>query len=79
MIGAGDRSRFRVALAALCVTRITGRGILCFAFPVLTPHITADTRWFTPATMAVFTAALLVSARAGIPVGRIVDRHGPAR
>lgn len=75
--GTGDRSRPRAALPALCVTRITGRGILSYAFPVLVPRITADTGWTTPQATTAFTAALLVSALAGIPVGRIIDRHGP--
>jgi len=75
--GTGDRSRPRAALPALCATQITGWGILYYAFPVLAPHITADTGWSTPQTTAAFTAALLVSALAGIPIGRLLDRHGP--
>ncbi|MEV6208426.1 MFS transporter [Kitasatospora sp. NPDC051914] len=75
--GTRDRSRPRAALPALCVTQITGWGILYYAFPVLLPHITADTGWSTPRATAAFTAALLLSALVGIPVGRIIDRHGP--
>ncbi|WP_043174715.1 MFS transporter [Streptomyces sp. NRRL B-24484] len=75
--GTGDRSRPRAALPALCVTQITGWGILYYAFPVLTPRLIADTGWSTAQTTAAFTAALLLSAVTGIPVGRIVDRHGP--
>ncbi|WP_407661042.1 MFS transporter [Kitasatospora purpeofusca] len=77
MTGSGDRSRPRAALPALCATQITGWGILYYAFPVLLPHITADTGRSTPATTAAFSAALLVSALAGIPIGRILDRIGP--
>ncbi|WP_354645191.1 MFS transporter [Kitasatospora camelliae] len=75
--GTGDRSRPRAALPALCATQITSWGILYYAFPVLLPHITADTGWSTPQATAAFTAALLISALAGIPVGRIIDKHGP--
>lgn len=75
--GTGDRSRPRAALPALCATQITSWGIVYYAFPVLNARITADTGWPTTATPAAFSAALLVSAAAGIPVGRILDRRGP--
>ncbi|WP_405009813.1 MFS transporter [Kitasatospora sp. NBC_01539] len=75
--GTGDRSWPRAALPALCATQIIGWGILYYAFPVLAPHITAATGWSTAQATAAFSAALLVSALAGIPVGRIIDRHGP--
>ncbi|RPK79199.1 MFS transporter [Streptomyces sp. ADI98-10] len=75
--GTGVRSRPRAALPALCVTQITGWGIVYYAFPVLNPQITTATGWPTGATTAAFSAALLVSAVAGIRVGRIIDRHGP--
>ncbi|MET7312933.1 MFS transporter [Streptomyces sp. NPDC005571] len=75
--GTGDRSRRRAALPALCATQITSWGIVYYAFPVLLPHLTADTGWSTSAATAAFSAALLVSAIAGIPVGRILDRRGP--
>ncbi|HZX39589.1 MAG TPA: MFS transporter [Streptomyces sp.] len=75
--GTGDRSRPRAALPALCATQITSWGIVYYAFPVLLPHLTADTGWSTNAVTAAFSAALLVSAVAGIPVGRILDRRGP--
>lgn len=52
-------------------------GIVYYAFPVLLPHVTADTGWSTSAATTAFSAALLVSAVAGIPVGLILDRQGP--
>ncbi|MGW1173917.1 MFS transporter [Kitasatospora sp. NPDC002543] len=73
------RSRPRAALPALCVTQITSWGIVYYAFPVLNPHITADTGWSTAQTTAAFTAALLVSALVGLTVGRIIDRRGPRK
>jgi MFS family permease len=64
-------------LATLCVTQIVSWGVLYYAFPVLAPRITADTGWSASAVAAAFSAALVVSAGAGIPLGRLLDRHGP--
>ncbi|MGW7290672.1 MFS transporter, partial [Streptomyces sp. NPDC054847] len=75
--GTGDRSRPRAVLPALCVTQITSWGIVYYAFPVLNPEITAATGWSAGATTAAFSAALLVSALAGVRVGRILDHRGP--
>ncbi|AYV26249.1 multidrug efflux system protein MdtL [Streptomyces sp. ADI95-16] len=75
--GTGARSRPRAVLPALCATQITGWGIVYYAFPVLLPRLTADTGWSTNAATAAFSLALLVSAVAGIPLGRILDRRGP--
>ncbi|MGW1654594.1 MFS transporter [Streptomyces atratus] len=75
--GTGDRSRPRAVLPALCITQITSWGIVYYAFPVLNPAITNDTGWPTGATTAAFSAALLISAFAGIRVGRIIDHRGP--
>ncbi|MEV6753167.1 MFS transporter [Streptomyces sp. NPDC051214] len=75
--GTGDRSRPRAALPALCATQITSWGVVYYAFPVLNPQITAATGWPVGATTAAFSAALLVSALAGIRVGRILDHRGP--
>lgn len=75
--GTGERSRPRAALPALCATQITGWGVVFYAFPVLNPQITAATGWPAGATTAAFSLALVVSALAGIRVGRILDRRGP--
>ncbi|MFF2411556.1 MFS transporter [Streptomyces sp. NPDC058092] len=75
--GTGDRSRPRAVLPALCITQITSWGIVYYAFPVLNPAITADTGWPTGATTAAFSAALLISAFAGIRIGRTIDHRGP--
>lgn len=64
-------------LPALCATQIISWGILYYAFPVLLPHITADTGWSAAWSTAAFSGALLVSALVGIPVGRVLDRRGP--
>ncbi|MFD7255626.1 MFS transporter [Streptomyces sp. NPDC059895] len=65
------------ALPALCLTQITSWGIVYYAFPVLNPEITHATDWPAGATTAAFSLALVVSALAGIRVGRILDRRGP--
>ena len=72
-----ERSRPRAVLPALCLTQITGWGIVYYAFPVLNPQITAATGWSAATTMAAFSLALVVSGVAGIGVGRVIDRHGP--
>jgi MFS family permease len=74
---AGGRPRPDAVLAALCVTEITSWGVLYYAFPVLAPAIQIDTGWSVPATAAAFSAALVIAAVAGIPLGRILDRRGP--
>ncbi|MGA6224333.1 MFS transporter [Streptomyces umbrinus] len=75
--GTGDQPRPRAVLPALCATQITSWGIVYYAFPVLNTRITADTGWSTTATTGAFSSALIVSALAGIPIGRILDRRGP--
>ncbi|WP_326793823.1 MFS transporter (plasmid) [Streptomyces sp. NBC_00841] len=75
--GSDNPSRPRAALPALCLTQITSWGIVYYAFPVLNPQITATTGWTTGATTAAFSLALVVSALAGIRVGRIIDHRGP--
>jgi MFS family permease len=67
----------RRALIALCVTEITSWGVLFYAFPVLLSDLTADTGWSVSAGMGAFSVGAIVSAIAGVPVGRLIDRHGP--
>ncbi|MGY1704472.1 MFS transporter [Geodermatophilus sp. SYSU D00697] len=66
-------------LVALCATEITSWGVLYYAFPVALADITADTGWSAPTASAAFSAGLVVSALAGIPVGHWLDRRGPRR
>lgn len=67
----------RRVLSILCLTEITSWGILYYAFPVLSPAISADTGWSTSTIVAAFSLSQLLAALVGIPVGRILDRHGP--
>lgn len=65
------------ALVALCITQITSWGVLYYAFPVLVSAVTHDTGWSTAVAMGAFSTGAIVSALAGIWVGRIIDRRGP--
>ncbi|WP_432855404.1 MFS transporter [Amycolatopsis sp. CA-161197] len=70
-------SGLRRVLAVLCLTEITSWGVLYYAFPVLAPDISRDTGWPAPAVIAALSGAQLVSALAGIAIGRWLDRRGP--
>lgn len=79
VVEAQVQPRLRLALATLCVTEIVSWGVTYYAFPVLLSAITADTGWSASAASAAFSLGLLVSAVAGIPVGRWLDRFGPRK
>lgn len=72
-----ERPLLRTVLTGLCITQIVAWGVLYYAFPVLSAEITADTGWSTSTITAGFSAALVVSALVGIPVGKILDVRGP--
>lgn len=67
----------RGGLAALCITQTTGWGVLYYALIAAVRPISADTGWDPALVTGAFSAGLLVSAAAGIRVGRILDRTGP--
>jgi MFS family permease len=69
--------RLREVLIVLCGTEITSWGVLYYAFPVLAPHIHHDTGWPLSALTAGLSISQLVAAALGIPLGRLLDRHGP--
>ncbi|MDN5932738.1 MAG: MFS transporter, partial [Pseudonocardia sp.] len=64
-------------LVVLCGTEIISWGVLYYAFPVLASGIAADTGWSLSTITAAFSTGLVVSALAGIPAGRLLDRWGP--
>lgn len=72
-----ERPLLRTVLTGLCLTQITSWGVLYYAFPVLSPEIATETDWSTSSITAGFSAALVVSALVGIPVGKILDARGP--
>ena len=67
----------RRALAALCVTEIVSYGVIYYAFPVLATQIAAGTGWSRTAVTLAYSAGNLAGALAGIPAGRLIQRHGP--
>ncbi len=67
----------RGGLAALCITQTTGWGVLYYALIAAVRPISEDTGWDPALITAAFSAGLLLSAAAGIAVGRILDRTGP--
>ncbi|GAA4844553.1 MFS transporter [Pseudonocardia benzenivorans] len=75
--GTLDVGGLRRVLVVLCVTEIVSWGVLYYAFPVLAPSIAADTGWSVSMITAGFSTGLVVSALAGIPAGRWLDRVGP--
>lgn len=77
--GAPTPRELRRVLVALCVTEITSWGVLYYALPVLAPAISRDMSWSTGTVMVAFSCGLVVSALAGVAVGRLLDRYGPRR
>jgi MFS family permease len=67
----------RRVLVVLCGTEVVSWGVLYYAFPVLASSITAETGWSLSTVTAAFSTGLVVSALAGIPAGRLLDRWGP--
>jgi predicted MFS family arabinose efflux permease len=67
----------RGGLAALCITQTTGWGVLYYALLVAVRPISDDTGWDPAHITGAFSAGLVVSAAAGIAVGKILDRTGP--
>lgn len=74
MIASGPRRR---VLATLCVTVTIGYGVLYYAFTVLGPSISDSTGWSFAAVSAAFSVGSVVGGLCGVPVGRILQRHGP--
>ena len=71
------RSRAWAITGALSVTETVSYGILYYAFGVFLVPMHEDLGWSTAQLTGAFSLAILVSALAGIPVGRYLDRHGP--
>lgn len=72
-----DAGQLRRALIALCVTEIISWGTLYYALPAMAAPLSRSTGWPVSAVTVAFSAGLVVSAVAGIAVGRILDRRGP--
>ncbi|HTE85772.1 MAG TPA: MFS transporter [Dehalococcoidia bacterium] len=64
-------------MVTLALTEMTSWGVLYYAFTVFINPMHASFHWSRSEMTGAFSLALLVSALAGIPVGRWLDRHGP--
>jgi len=64
-------------LAALSIAQVVSWGILFYAMIVAAPVVAADTGWPLTVVTMLFSLGLIVSAIAGVPVGRWLDAHGP--
>ncbi|MGI9824440.1 MFS transporter [Agromyces sp. Marseille-Q5079] len=64
-------------LAALSIGQVISWGILYYALIVAAPAIADATGWAVAAIMLCFSGGLIVSAVAGILVGRWLDDRGP--
>lgn len=69
--------RPRGGLAALCAAQIVSWGLLYYSLPVAVAPVSAETGWSHTAITAALSAGLVVSAVAGIRVGRLLDSHSP--
>lgn len=69
--------RPRGGLVALCIAETTSWGLLYYSLPVAVAPISQDTGWSHTAITAALSVGLLVSAIAGVRVGRILDTQGP--
>jgi MFS family permease len=75
--GAALRSRAWATVGALSVTETISWGILYYAFAVFLAPMRQELGFSTAQLTGAFSLALLVSAVAGIGVGRYLDRHSP--
>ena len=66
-----------VRLAALSIGQVVSWGILYYALIVAAPAIADETGWSVSSVMLCFSGGLIVSAVAGIVVGRRLDDRGP--
>jgi MFS family permease len=74
---AGLRSRPWAIVGALSVTETVSYGILYYAFAAFLVPMQADLGMTAAQLTGAFSLALLVSALAGVAVGRYLDRHSP--
>ncbi|GAA4476599.1 MFS transporter [Enteractinococcus fodinae] len=73
------QDRPRGGLTALCIAQTTSWGLLYYSLPVAVPPIADDTGWSHTAITAALTFGLIVSAIAGLRVGKLLNVSGPRR
>ena len=65
------------AVIVLCITELVAWGVLFYAMPVAADTMSGDTGWSQSSIYGAFSAGLVVSAFVGIPLGWVLERHGP--
>jgi predicted MFS family arabinose efflux permease len=71
------RTRAWGITAALSVTETVSYGILYYAFAAFLVPMREDLGWSTAELTGAFSLAILISAVAGVPMGRYLDRRSP--
>jgi MFS family permease len=64
-------------LTALSITEPVSWGVLYYAITVFFKPMEADLGWSRSQMTGAFSISLLIAGLAGVPVGRLLDRHGP--
>lgn len=72
-----ERTGLRVRLAALSVGQVVSWGVLYYGLIVAGTRVAQQTGWPLALVNGLFSVSLIVSAVAGIAVGRLLDRRGP--
>jgi MFS family permease len=73
--GQGSR-RSWLLVAALAASETTSYGVLAYAFAVVLVPMQQELGWSRTALTGAYSAAIIVSGLAAIPVGRWLDGHG---
>lgn len=73
----GEKGPIRRALIVLCITELVAWGVLYYAMPVAAEPMAAETGWSQSSIFGAYSAGLVVSAFIGIPLGWLLERHGP--
>ena len=66
-----------VIVAALSFTELTSYGVLVYAFAVFVVPMQEELGWSRATISGAYSLAIVVSGIAAVPVGRLLDRHGP--
>jgi MFS family permease len=76
--GAGSERLFYgwLLVAVLGTTTVISYGTTAYAFGVLVVPISAELGWSRGALAGAYSVSLLLAGLLGVPVGRLVDRHG---
>ncbi|MCD1286600.1 MULTISPECIES: MFS transporter [unclassified Brevibacterium] len=69
--------RPRGGLIALCIAELVSWGLLYYSLPVAVEPISQDMEWSHTVVTAALSLGLVVSAIAGIRVGKLLDSYGP--